>query len=87
MTGGGSSDKKDEKTGKGTKDDQSSFKEIRWKSYSSNSKKKDDGNYSVSTQTGADQRPKAPLDTNPYFDNPGLKVIGMSEQNMLSRGR
>ena len=33
----------------------------------------DDGNYSVSTQTGADQRPKAPLDTNPYFDNPGLK--------------
>jgi len=33
----------------------------------------DDGNYSVSKQTGADQRPKAPLDTNPYFDNPGLK--------------
>ena len=35
--------------------------------------KKDDGNTSVSTQTGADQRPKSPLDTNPYFDNPGLK--------------
>ena len=35
--------------------------------------RKDDGNYSVSSQTGADQRPKSPLDTNPYFDNPGLK--------------
>ena len=41
--------------------------------YTDPTKKKDDGNTSVSTQTGADQRPKSPLDTNPYFDNPGLK--------------
>jgi hypothetical protein len=41
--------------------------------YEDPTKKKDDGNTSVSTQTGADQRPKSPLDTNPYFDNPGLK--------------
>ena len=41
--------------------------------YTDPTQKKDDGNTSVSTQTGADQRPKSPLDTNPYFDNPGLK--------------
>ena len=41
--------------------------------YTDPSEKKDDGKTSVSTQTGADQRPKSPLDTNPYFDNPGLK--------------
>lgn len=33
----------------------------------------DDGNFSISRQTSADQRPKGPLDTNPYFDNPGVR--------------
>ena len=28
----------------------------------------DDGNFSISRQTSADQRPKGPKDTNPYFD-------------------
>ena len=33
----------------------------------------DDGNFSISRQTSADQRPKGPKDTNPYFDNPGVR--------------
>ena len=33
----------------------------------------DDGNFSISRQTSADQRPKGPLNTNPYFDNPGVR--------------
>lgn len=73
LFGGGSSDKEDEKTGKGTKDDPVILQRNPDGSLTQVTPKKDDGNYSVSSQTGADQRPKSPLDTNPYFDNPGLK--------------
>ena len=73
LTGGGSSDKEGEKTGKGTKDDPVILQRNPDGSLTQVTPKKDDGNYSVSSQTGADQRPKSPLDTNPYFDNPGLK--------------
>ena len=72
LTGGGGV-KEDEKTGKGTKDDPVILQRNPDGSLTQVTPKKDDGNYSVSSQTGADQRPKAPLDTNPYFDNPGLK--------------
>jgi hypothetical protein len=33
----------------------------------------DDGNFSISRQTSADQRPKGTKETNPYFDNPGVR--------------
>jgi hypothetical protein len=72
LTGGGS-DKEGEKTGQGTKDDPVILQRNPDGSLTQVTPKKDDGNYSVSSQTGADQRPKSPLDTNPYFDNPGLK--------------
>lgn len=72
LTGGGS-DKEGEKTGQGTKDDPVILQRNPDGSLTQVTPKKDDGNYSVSSQTGSDQRPKSPLDTNPYFDNPGLK--------------
>ena len=72
LTGGGS-DKEGEKTGQGTKDDPVILQRNPDGSLTQVTPKKDDVNYIVSSQTGADQRPKSPLDTNPYFDNPGLK--------------
>ena len=59
--------------GDGDKKDDVYILDPRTNTYTGPKDQADDGNFSSSTQTSADQRPKGPLDTNPYFDNPGVR--------------
>ena len=59
--------------GDGDKKDDVYILDPRTKTYRDPKDQADDGNFSISRQTSADQRPKGPKDTNPYFDNPGVR--------------